>query len=98
MAIYIKIRKFIHEKENVFYEIDLAELNLKLFVKIDVKNNLLTFYKSNNFDRSFLEVDLRKNNVVHTKEIPANLMYRIITQLAKAIKRNEFPDVLDYSA
>lgn len=100
MAIYIEIKKQKSEKNNIVYFVK-TELSgsCEFCVQVFPDTNKLVFYKDDKFAKKLGTVDLTDvEKKVEIREIAPSVYGRVIIQILKALKRNEFSPRLDYTA
>lgn len=100
MAIYVKIRKYATDGSRHVYEFSDDYFAEDFYVMVDANSKELKFYKDAACKHLLRTLDLSRDDtpVGSLQGVGDSTFFIILRRMIKALRKNEFPDILDYCA
>lgn len=103
MGIWIRIRKYQLQNNIHYYQVELPGSEMiPFFIGIDPLQRKLYFFKNNNFkEKPISTVNFNnKEEILSIPEefIPQSIFGNVVIKVIGALRKNEFPEILDHAA
>lgn len=100
MGKLIKIDKYQKSGDVHYYFVSTTDFDARPFyMAINTKFNSVSFYLTNDFTVPLKVIDLNDEDaIIVVPEVDKRLMWHAIGQATKAMKKNNFPEQIDYIA
>lgn len=97
MANIVSIRKINQRDTKHIYEVHAAEVK-PFYITIDPEPQHIAYFVDKELRKHITTIDLNEESKLLFKSIPKHTALLTLIRARKAIKENQFPEVLDYCA
>lgn len=95
MATLVSIRKIDQANNKHIYEVNAAEIK-PFYITIDPEPRHIGYYTDKTLNKHVTTIDLNEECKLLFKSIPKHTALLTLCRARKAIKENQFPEVLDF--